>query len=274
LSWKIKGGGYAVDHAWSYNANTATYTDETSDINDNIASDVQAPPIQTITEGDALYIGRSKVFNQVLIQTGTLGSYSGISIVWEYWNGLAWTTLPGISDGTNGFTKLVGTVSWGIPSDWVKYSVNGKNYYWVRARAVFGAAPSIITSPLVTKATLYTEIVLPRNPRKATVKFTAVRKSIPMPGDFALVISHGKQPKVLTITGLLAEKGKRLTELEILYLKPLSDFIYEQVVISAPDTRYDGGYIMTSFVYDETGGAPSSVRYKMEFYMGSEHIVL
>jgi len=274
LSWAIKGGPYDIDFAWSYNASTALYTDETADINESTADDVALPPIQATAEGDALYIGRSKIFNEIFISVTTPGAYNDITIAWEYYNGSAWVPLPNVSDGTYGFTSLFGTVSWDMPSDWKKRSVNGKNYYWVRARAVFGATPSITTAPLAGEADLYTKITLPRNPAKASVKYTSVRKSIPMPGDYPTIISHGKQPKVLTITGLIAERGKDSSDLEFLYLKPLSDFVYEKVALAAPGTRYDGSYIVTSFVFDEKGGSPSSFRFKMEFYYGSEFIVL
>jgi len=119
-----------------------------------------------------------------------------------------------------------------------------------------------------------TVITWPINPTKATMKFTTIRKTVPVPGDYAILISTGKQPKVLTIEGILYEPGKTAAQLETDYINPMLDRLHKEVTISAPDTRYDGTWILTAFTYSEAGGAINQFRYKLEFYMGSSHIVL
>ncbi|MEM2293309.1 MAG: hypothetical protein QXX41_08540, partial [Nitrososphaerota archaeon] len=54
-----------------------------------------------------------------------------------------------VTDGTNGFRNSgTNNVSFTPPTDWAKTTVQGKTAYWIRARATFGASPSITTAPL------------------------------------------------------------------------------------------------------------------------------
>jgi len=145
----------SVDYAFFYRADTGEYIDETTDINNDVVDDVYLPPQQTTTEGDAIYIGSDYKFSKIRFNVSTAGSYSDITIVWEYWNGSSWVELT-VTDNTNGFT-VSGTneVSFTPPSDWAKTTVNGVSAYWIRARATFGASPSITTAPLGARAWLW-----------------------------------------------------------------------------------------------------------------------
>ncbi|RLI53163.1 MAG: hypothetical protein DRP09_16380 [Candidatus Thorarchaeota archaeon] len=136
------------DSVQFYNADTTNYTDETTDAAESTADDVYLPPQQSTTEGDAIYFGSNYKFSEVRINVTTPGNYSDITIVWEYWNGSAWTSLS-VTDNTNGFT-VSGTneVTFTPPGDWAKTTVNGVLAYYIRARATFGASPSITTAPL------------------------------------------------------------------------------------------------------------------------------
>jgi hypothetical protein len=140
-----------VDACKSYNANTAAYTDETTDINNATANDVALPPIQTTTTGDAIYFGDSDTFDHLRLNVGTAGVYSDITISWEYWNGSAWTSLT-VTDGTNGFqNSYMHDITFSPPSDWATTAVDGLTKYWIRAVASLGAAPAITTAPLATQ---------------------------------------------------------------------------------------------------------------------------
>jgi len=56
-------------------------------------------------------------------------------LAFEYWNGSAWTAVSGLSDGSSNFTVSgYPEITWTLPSDWAKTTVNGKNYYWFRIR--------------------------------------------------------------------------------------------------------------------------------------------
>ena len=67
---------------------------------------------------------------------GTAGI--GGDVVWEYWDGAAWTALADVSDDTDGFTTApvdAQFVTWTVPNDWTITSLNGSaDLFYVRAR--------------------------------------------------------------------------------------------------------------------------------------------
>lgn len=72
----------------------------------------------------------------------TSGDFTGIvssshTIVWEYYNGTTWATLPSISDGSNGLTQA-GEITWDLPADWAIYDYAYSSFHYrlfmVRAR--------------------------------------------------------------------------------------------------------------------------------------------
>ena len=142
-----------VDKAWSYNANTAIYADETTDINNATANDVALPPIQIATVGDAILVGRDGKFGKFRLNVGTAGVHSGVTLQWQYWNG-AWVALT-VTDPTN-FFKVAGTnnITFTPPADWVENSVNGISKYWIRCIVTVLTAPTLTTAPLGTQGWL------------------------------------------------------------------------------------------------------------------------
>ena len=69
---------------------------------------------------------------------------SNFQVEWEYWNGVAWTTVPDLKDQTSlnynnppydSFERGgVCGVFWEKPSDWSTTTVNGVPGWWIRAR--------------------------------------------------------------------------------------------------------------------------------------------
>lgn len=153
----------AIDFCYIFDdADSDAYEDETTDINDDGANDVEAPPI-TVNEVDILYFGQYVRFGKLYITIGTAGDYTG-STTWEYWNGTAWTNLAtshNLSDGTTNFKHAAGSVyvTWDIPTDWTEVAVNtAPTMYWVRAK---GACTALTTAPLLTQAWAYPLTELP-----------------------------------------------------------------------------------------------------------------
>jgi len=143
----------SVDRAFSYNGNTAAYTDETTDINNATADDVVLPPIQTTSPGDAIYFGSYVRFNWIKVNTSTAGIYSDITLAWEYYNGSTWVAVPNLTDDTVGFTATgIKSVTFDMPTDMAETTVKGTTMYWVRCVATLGASPSITTAPLGAQA--------------------------------------------------------------------------------------------------------------------------
>ena len=95
----------------------------------------------TITEH---YVGGPNLFDSLVYYVST--PRIGGVIVWEYWNGTAWRTLP-VLDHTDGFAiEGQGTVHWIPPQDWVVDSLQDAygasapaiSNFWVRARWASG----------------------------------------------------------------------------------------------------------------------------------------
>lgn len=78
-----------------------------------------------------VYIGADELFRAIKFEFSTPGSYTGLAF--KYWNGTAWTALPGDkTDGTSSLTSdgvlFLGTLT---PSLWVKKTVYGVSAYWI-----------------------------------------------------------------------------------------------------------------------------------------------
>lgn len=80
-----------------------------------------------------------------------------LTIVWEYWNGSAWSDLT-VQDNTDRFRNLgVNSVSWSIPTNWATTVVNSVTGYWVRARISAVAAGS--QTPIHANRFIYTTLL-------------------------------------------------------------------------------------------------------------------
>lgn len=110
---------------------------------------------------DAVYYGHAtKRFSSIKIKYSTAANWTLIVTTWEYWNGTAWVALVGIIDSTvtaRPFATAAGTyfVTWQVPTNWVRTTVNGVLGYFVRER-VTTAAGATTTAPLVDQIFLGT----------------------------------------------------------------------------------------------------------------------
>ena len=124
-----------------------TFTDETGAANNATANDMTLLPA-TEAVNDAYYFGYRHPFGRLRLNVGTAGV--GGSIVWEYFNGSAWATVPGLVDGTNGLTQAgTNNVDFTPPRDWARTTVNNHEAYWLRLRCT---AANFTTQPLGTQA--------------------------------------------------------------------------------------------------------------------------
>lgn len=99
------------------------------------ADDPPAPPPPTHYWG-----GGRRWDEHVSVGAGVGGTY-----VWEYWNGIGWTTMTVTDTTTVGGTEFAqdGWVNWDIADDWAKadaiaYQIpnTGQDMYWIRCRVV------------------------------------------------------------------------------------------------------------------------------------------
>ena len=90
---------------------------------------------------DAVYFGAAIPFCEFAVDMGTGYSYTGDAIVWEYWNGAAWTAAAIAYDATdttahNGKRPFQqdGAITHIPHASWAATTVNGQLAYWLRAR--------------------------------------------------------------------------------------------------------------------------------------------
>ena len=129
-----------------YTDDGGTYVDETVAFANATADDVEILPATPAAQ-DACYFGHAThTFDEIIIVQTTQGVGTW-TIVWEYWNGSAWTAVTGLTDGTTGFTSAVATVSvtFTEPTDWEKCQIDNVNAYWVRGRVSVYSA--VTTAP-------------------------------------------------------------------------------------------------------------------------------
>lgn len=81
---------------------------------------------------DAYYFGLHAPFVRLDLDI-TAAADGDHVLVWEVWDGAAWTELDRYTDGTSGF-RQGGRVSFDEPSAWATTSVGGISSYWLRAR--------------------------------------------------------------------------------------------------------------------------------------------
>ena len=109
-----------------------TQTDQTTEANEATANDMTLLPA-TPAVNDAYYFGFTEKSSALRL---TVGAGDGTwTITWEYYNGTDWVALPGLSDGTTGFTNVATSlVTWTNPSGWTQTAVKGISAWWIRAR--------------------------------------------------------------------------------------------------------------------------------------------
>jgi hypothetical protein len=137
-----------------------SWSEQTSGFNDATDANWTVFPASEAI-GDYCAIGSTSVFNKLTLDNanGTAGVGGSVVIVWEYWNGSAWTALAGVVDGTSNFTATASDgqiVEWTMPSDWEATSVGdgatgGAELFCVRARIT---AATYTTNPIYDQGQL------------------------------------------------------------------------------------------------------------------------
>jgi hypothetical protein len=136
----------------------ATWSDDTTDINDAGADDVALVPAHPAV-GDGFYIGHAtNKFCKFKLTTGTAGVATW-TVGLKYWNGSSWAAVTTFADDTAGHTTAAGTefIHFIPPSDWVANTTgNGPDdnagYFVVLEITAF---TSMTTQPLGTQAWVY-----------------------------------------------------------------------------------------------------------------------
>lgn len=149
------------------------FTDQTAEASSNSTADMTLLPTGGAAVNDAYYFAHNEEFSRLKLDISTAFAGTSLTIVWEYWNGSAWTALSGVSDGTNGLLNTgPNIVSWTIPGDWTTTLVNSQGpLYYVRYRVT--AVSGQTTDPLGRKCALDVTRYLPYR-RARTVTATGI----------------------------------------------------------------------------------------------------
>ncbi len=125
----------------------SSFVDDTRDANDPGVTDCELFPTGSAVN-DAAYWGHDERISLLKINTGTAG-VGTYTVTWEYWNGTTWASLIDVTDGTTNFkTTGLQTVSFAIPDNWAKTTVDTDSRYWIRARRDGG---TMTTSPVMSQ---------------------------------------------------------------------------------------------------------------------------
>lgn len=164
----------AITTVMSFDASPAGYTVYS---NGNYVSSGSNIFPTTVAVGDIAYFGSIfRTFNNLYFDIVT--SNKTTTLVYEFWNGSAWTTLPQLIDNTNQLRRT-GLISWFQPASWVQNTVNGVNGYWVRIRVT--AIGSITATPKASNVyaptNAYVELQKPGGDIPAVVELSTTNVS-------------------------------------------------------------------------------------------------
>ncbi len=131
-----------TDATWSANGkvyvyNGSTYTDETTDADDDGAADVSLMNGAT----HYLYLGQNNPFIGATFDLSTNGNYG--TVTWEYYNGASWAAL---TTSENYDFTADGSEKWSLPPDWATVAVNSTTKYWVRCSVASVTTQAIATT--------------------------------------------------------------------------------------------------------------------------------
>lgn len=133
-----------------------SFVDETTPFGESTADDVEVLPATPAVD-DAVYFGHAtKKFGRVDLNITTQGDGTW-TLAWEYWNGEEYAALENVTDGTTAFEAATGwaSVTFDIPADWAKNTVDGVNAYWIRARVA--TYDAVTTAPQVGQGWIITQ---------------------------------------------------------------------------------------------------------------------
>jgi len=148
----------AIDAAIAYDG--GVYTDETTAANNTTTDDMTLLPASPAVD-DAYYFGYDYRTRKITLNISTAGVGTW-TITWEYYNGSSWTALSNVSDGTSGFTASgTNNITYTLPTDWAKTTVNGIEKYFIRAR--LSSFTSITTQPKGAQAYGHGSIIIDKS---------------------------------------------------------------------------------------------------------------
>lgn len=137
------------------------FTDQTTAANSTTADDMQLTPDSVQAVNDAYYFGHSEQFTngpngtiRMKLEISVAHGAGNPTIVWEFWNGLAWAALTFTdADPNANFTSTGEFIyEWDAEAGWSTTTINSQGpFYYVRARvSVAGTSTAGATGRFTT----------------------------------------------------------------------------------------------------------------------------
>jgi hypothetical protein len=144
------GGDSLTSIGYTMQDDGTVFTDYTTQAREATDNDVQLLPAAPVAE-DATYYGiENAKFKKITIGAGTAANIASLVLAWEYYNGSTWVDLAtahNLVDGSSGYSVVSGSeITFDIPSDWAKTTINSQSAYWIRSRVV--SIGAVTTQPL------------------------------------------------------------------------------------------------------------------------------
>jgi hypothetical protein len=117
--------------AWTGSGVTGAWTDNTTE-----AATAGGTAFTLLADdNDASYFGTTSptTFRRMLLVLNLPATAAALTLIWEYWNGAAWTALT-VTDDSAALNRRGSSISFVPPSDWATLSQNGLTRFWVRLR--------------------------------------------------------------------------------------------------------------------------------------------
>lgn len=124
----------------------STYTNNSTEVNDNTTGVMTLNSLDTIANGDWVILGGPAPFCGVALDVTNTNSTGSITFTAQYWDGAAWQNLSNLTNGSATAFGGDAQVTWGMPAAgaWVASTINSVSSYWVRL-GVSGAIDSSVT---------------------------------------------------------------------------------------------------------------------------------
>lgn len=127
--------------------NGGTYTNNSTEVNDNTTGVMTLNSLDTIANGDWVVLGGPAPFCGAALDVTNTNSTGSITFTAEYWNGSAWTALSNLTNGNATAFGGDAQVTWDLPAAgaWATSTINSVGpFYWCRL-GVSGAIDDSVT---------------------------------------------------------------------------------------------------------------------------------
>lgn len=131
----------------------STYTNNSTEVNDNATGVMTLNSLDTIANGDWVVLGGPAPFCGAALDVTNTNGTGSITFTAEYWNGSAWVALTNLTNGASTAFGSDAQVTWDMPAAgaWAASTINSVGpFYWCR----LGVSAAVDSSVTLTEVDL------------------------------------------------------------------------------------------------------------------------